>query len=372
MRQNTCAEDMLSFAYNKLTRGNLKFKTEILEQSADLQIDLSDNWVWTTDEDSDCRFTQTTYQERLDEFRSYLNKIDKSKVYFVRTGYNNGAGHWQCLHFVEDIGWELYSSIQNRRMITNADSEFIIENVEASLFGNAKGTLTWGSSNGQYSILIKTATLERIVAATNYISKLRMGTSIDVARESTWDIKEFQPSRYVTLEGTKPDPNDLDSVDIPQPKRTLVDVEADLSVAKPAPLAAGSRVFNLDATITLAHLKACLDKYESKNWYAMLVSFVSTLTFGFVKKHRSGTIRALDELHTRKVNERVNQVSVKEITTELEKINNWTNFSTWDSQQLHRISLFQGIKSVDKNTKSATDLIIDEMINPVQYRMENA
>lgn len=82
-----------------------------------------------------------------------LAKLDQNKAYFLRTGTNNGAGHWQTLFFDRSQqGWIRYSTQTNQHKITH-------EGLLTELGNNLLTPFApWGERNGDYSFLLVDAT----------------------------------------------------------------------------------------------------------------------------------------------------------------------------------------------------------------------
>ncbi len=155
-----CAECMSQKAAKMVMNIDLQFNYD--NKIGDLQIDLGPAFLISPDNQK-----QSWYSGKNgDEFEKSLNILDKNKVYFMRTGINSGAGHWQII-FYNKNGWISYSTETNNFKITE----------NGKLTDRGKGLLvpyaTWGTEAGQYSYLVVEASKQNIINASNFIYDFR-------------------------------------------------------------------------------------------------------------------------------------------------------------------------------------------------------
>lgn len=162
MNQN-CAEMMLSQAAALVLNVQLTF--DYPKSVPDAQVDLGPAFASSDDGEK-----LTWYSGcRKDALENSFKTLDKAKTYLLRTGTNNGGGHWQTLYFDHtENGWINYSTELNKFQATK----------DGSLTKLGEGLLTihaiWGKEAGQYSFLLVEASPQNLINATNYLYDVRM------------------------------------------------------------------------------------------------------------------------------------------------------------------------------------------------------
>ena len=313
--QNICAEEMLSFASKKTLKAAFDFSKEIID-GADFQIDLNEAWI-ISEPDS---FDHEIYSNDLKIFESVLNKLNKQYVYFLLTATAGGAGHWQSLHFFDDISWQLYSTPTNNIMLTSPQGNLIEENARERLFGSITGTQNWGPAQGQRSIWIRTATPQRIILGANYVCIARTTKGTEEERKAA------------ALLYTSDNPNsELISSPYIKPSASVENAVENTEFAE---------------GISKDQLQAFLKAYRPNSLSGSILNFFS---WGY---HRSETIKALDALCAKKGQDEI--ISLSEMVTEIsmDKVH--------DSCKVHRINLFYNSESPDN---SGTDQVIKYIMN---------
>ncbi|MFA5960541.1 MAG: hypothetical protein WC785_08485 [Tatlockia sp.] len=158
MNQN-CAELMLIKANLLVCGKKIQFK---YENAKDVQVDLSEIFLYTRQENY-----LWTSGYRKESLEADLALLKKQKVYFLRTGTNNGAGHWQTLYFNgKTKGWVCYSSPKNNFQLTQGDRL-----IDERLLVPKKEL--WGETGGKYAFFLAEATKENLANATHFLSDFR-------------------------------------------------------------------------------------------------------------------------------------------------------------------------------------------------------
>lgn len=154
----------------------------------DKQIDIQAAMIGA--EGIEIRSSEAGFSE--DAFLTMLKELDCKKMYAVRTGTNNGPGHYRLMYF-EAGRWVSYSSETNYRNITDQTTgkltqdgigEFIIPN-QAS----------WGKSVGQYSFLVIPMTMDVIIRVANYVYTYRLED------EEAANLQAFTADQSIFREG---------------------------------------------------------------------------------------------------------------------------------------------------------------------------
>jgi hypothetical protein len=162
MSQN-CAEAMLSHAASLVLQKNIHFIYE--DHVSDDQVDLSDSFMFSDDNEKQFWYCGTNHNALEEQ----LLELDITKVYFLRTGTNGGAGHWQTLYFDESTnGWINYSTPTNNYQLTQ----------DAKLSEQGLGLISthasWGPSQGQYAFLLVEASEMNLINASNFLYDFRV------------------------------------------------------------------------------------------------------------------------------------------------------------------------------------------------------
>ncbi|HAT8178337.1 TPA: hypothetical protein JA361_02430 [Legionella pneumophila] len=162
LNQN-CAEMMIKKAAQLILGSDLDF--EYTRGVQDIQIDLGPAFMFSPDEEKTL-WVSGKNQETLEKDLATLNK---SSVYFFRTGTQGGAGHWQVLYYEPaKSGWVSYSSQSNHFQVTDSNGK---------LTASGKGLLVphanWGKENGNYAFLLVNASVQNIIHAANFVYILR-------------------------------------------------------------------------------------------------------------------------------------------------------------------------------------------------------
>jgi hypothetical protein len=175
-----CAEMMLKKAASLVLNKCIDFI--YTKDVADEQVDLSYSFLLT--ENVQTRSWYSGAEQKALEHD--LSSLDRSKVYFLRTGRNNRAGHWQTLYFDQSRnGWVNYSSKTNNYLLTQ--SETLTQQGLTLL--TPKGA--WGKNEGEYSMLVVEASPEVIVRAANYLYDYRMHGEAEAMKNGTREHKAF-------------------------------------------------------------------------------------------------------------------------------------------------------------------------------------
>lgn len=192
LNQN-CAEMMLIKAAQLVLGQELIF--QYTNPVPDTQVDISSAFMFSPNEEKQV-WHSGNKKEHLEHD---LKKLDKSKVYFCRTGTNGGAGHWQTLYFDQkQKGWIAYSTAKNNYPLTSEHD---------SLTTQGQGLLTphgkWGSAHGEYSFLLVEASVQNLINGANYLYDYRTA-GLERAEENSWVAKtNFYPQVQVSSSLTK-------------------------------------------------------------------------------------------------------------------------------------------------------------------------
>ncbi|HAT1868000.1 TPA: hypothetical protein JBK40_16710 [Legionella pneumophila] len=162
LNQN-CAEMMIKKAAQLILGSDLDF--EYTQGVQDVQVDLGPAFMFSPDEEK-ILWVSGKNQESLEKDLATLNK---SRVYFFRTGTQGGAGHWQILYYeTVKSGWVSYSSQSNHFQVTDSNGKLTV---------SGKGLLAphtnWGKENGNYAFLLVNASVENIIHAANFVYTYR-------------------------------------------------------------------------------------------------------------------------------------------------------------------------------------------------------
>lgn len=144
---------------------------------ADIQIDLFTFFGIKTTERNRLEYFGKSEEELL----TGLTTLNQDSLYFLRTGQNGGAGHYQLLYF-ENSSWHVYSSPTNHYILTDKNGN-ITEKGESLLrpFG------TWGEQQGQYRYALTMASEDIILGVIDYIINLRIH-SLEYALQKLFSI----------------------------------------------------------------------------------------------------------------------------------------------------------------------------------------
>jgi len=144
---------------------------------ADIQIDLFTFFGIKTTERNRLEYFGKSEEELL----TGLTTLNPDSLYFLRTGQNGGAGHYQLL-YLENSSWHVYSSPTNHYILTDNNGN-ITEKGESLLrpFG------TWGEQQGQYRYALTMATEDIILGVIDYIINLRIH-SLEYALQKLFSI----------------------------------------------------------------------------------------------------------------------------------------------------------------------------------------
>lgn len=173
-----CAEMMLKNVAKLVLKKDIEFRYG--KDVPDEQVDISPAFLFT--EDHQRQLWVSGGNQQLLE--ADLGKLDKAKVYFLRTGTNEGAGHWQTLYFdPSQNGWIAYSSDKNNYLLTLND--ILTKRGLTILSPFAK----WGKNRGEYSMLVIDASAKNITQAINFLYDYRMHGE-EVAQEKAWENRD--------------------------------------------------------------------------------------------------------------------------------------------------------------------------------------
>ncbi|AMP88338.1 TPA: hypothetical protein F7Z80_10410 [Legionella pneumophila] len=161
LNQN-CAEMMIKKAAQLILGSDLDFEYTHVQ---DIQIDLGPAFMFSPDEEKTL-WVSGNNQESLEKDLATLNK---SGVYFFRTGTQGGAGHWQTLYYeATKSGWVSYSSQSNHFQVTDSNGK-----LTASGHGLLVPHAKWGKENGNYAYLLVNASAQNIIHAANFVYTFR-------------------------------------------------------------------------------------------------------------------------------------------------------------------------------------------------------
>ena len=174
-RNQNCAEHMLMKAASLVLNVELKFPYSIT--IADEQIDLGSSFMLSPDTEKRMWYSG----KNKEQLEADLTSLNKNIAYFLRTGTNDGAGHWQVLYFDQTAqGWINFSSETNQHQITKNN---VLTTAGEGLLSQYA---TWGKKQGEYSFLIVNASEQNIIRAANYIYDFRVH-DLDTAEECLWE-----------------------------------------------------------------------------------------------------------------------------------------------------------------------------------------
>lgn len=188
---NDCGEKMLQFA-TQLFLGNesmlvFTYPHDVL----DIQVDLREAFVLLDD-----KMKQVFYSTaNKAELERDIKKLNKTNIYFLCTGINNSAGHFQLLHFMNEQGWLIYSSETNHLPLTDVN-EKVTEEAIPRIMTTDPGY--WGHENGLRPFLLVTVNYDSIISAANYLYNLRVKGEAEALREAY-----HEDSKYILQEGIK-------------------------------------------------------------------------------------------------------------------------------------------------------------------------
>ncbi|MDF1646804.1 MAG: hypothetical protein P1U61_07500 [Legionellaceae bacterium] len=176
--QNTCLEDMLVKAHEVfMPSERITHKEYLQEGQYGGQIDLTRalGQLRSLGQDyhlyPEHKITQASAQE-------YIQGLDPSKIYNIRTGYNDGAGHFRLVFFDKaHDAWCMHSSntsfyyfkIKDGKIETMPNERNTKADVELGLSGGQ----TWGVASGQYALTIQPLTPKMITSLESYVAEER-------------------------------------------------------------------------------------------------------------------------------------------------------------------------------------------------------
>jgi hypothetical protein len=157
-----CAEVMIMKAAQRVLGVNLRFQyPKIVE---DAQVDVSPAFTQSPDHQKRIWLSGGMRQSLEQD----LETLEQDKVYFLRTGTQQGAGHWQMLYFdATKLGWISYSSEKNNYQITA--NGFLTEAGIGLLSPHAK----WGLEKGEYLFMLVEVSEQNLVNAANFLYDYR-------------------------------------------------------------------------------------------------------------------------------------------------------------------------------------------------------
>ena len=159
-----CAEQMLIAATKHCLNQTIHFQYP--GKVNDSQIDISDALILCPDAQRRLLFSGYEAQALVAD----LGRLNQKKTYFLRTGKNGGAGHYQLIYFKpEENIWYCYSSENNQFSVTTTGGKLSTEAANRLLSKHAP----WGSATGEYSFLIIEASAENLIRAANFIYDVR-------------------------------------------------------------------------------------------------------------------------------------------------------------------------------------------------------
>ena len=165
---NCCSEVAVSAALKKhFPILHMKFNKEHTAQN-DLQLDLLSVFQNFPGQNIDYfNLTDGSACEAL------LKTLDSKKIYCVRTGQNNGSGHFSFMHFERDK-WILSTGPEQHETLANSEGDNL--RIDIGVFNKifrVNDPQSCGSGSHQYSLRINELTLTRTIAAMNYIAMFR-------------------------------------------------------------------------------------------------------------------------------------------------------------------------------------------------------
>jgi hypothetical protein len=162
--QQDCAEKTLQTAAMKLLRRPITFNYE--STVADEQVDIIPAIAPHLADAEKKLLTSGKSEHSLLED---IEKLDKSEVFFVRTGKVGKAGHYQLLYFDEaSNGWRMYSSETNNYLLTK-DGALTEDGINSIVAKHA----TWGQLEGNYAISMLKLSPINLMRAANYVYDMR-------------------------------------------------------------------------------------------------------------------------------------------------------------------------------------------------------
>ena len=196
-----CAEQMLINIAQRSLNITLSFNYPM--PIDDAQLDISAAWVTSPDEQKKVWTSGKSEATLLDD----LNKLDRDKTYFLRTGQNGSAGHYQMLYFDNTSNtWQSFSSKNNHYPVTSPTGK-LTEQAKSNLLSQYAN---WGMENGQYSMLVVEASEQNIIRAANFIYDCRTKNPED-ALEQTFTRELAFDGALAAVKGKKLQPADQTS-----------------------------------------------------------------------------------------------------------------------------------------------------------------
>ncbi|MGL5249926.1 MAG: hypothetical protein ACRC7P_02465 [Enterovibrio sp.] len=165
MLQNSCPEEMLLFAGNRLGV-QLAFDTAAYALNQDQQIDLFEAIFMQN-------LGQPQSHLRGNDARgiaAFIGALAKDQVYVVRTGTQGGAGHY-CVVYNEGGMWYAHDS-RTRPVTQLTDFSQSITQQAIDRFVVANGT--WGEQYGNYSITYCALSSEMVWALAAHVLAMRI------------------------------------------------------------------------------------------------------------------------------------------------------------------------------------------------------
>ncbi|WED41987.1 hypothetical protein [Legionella cardiaca] len=184
-----CAEAMIIKAAQLVLKRNIQFQYSKI--TPDSQVDISPAFLFSEDKEKQYWISG----DKKQNLENDLKKLDKNKVYFLRTGTNGGPGHWQTLYFDKaQNGWIIYSSEINNIQLTQGNS------LTQRGLGLLSPFAKWGHAQGEYCLLLVKASPKNIINAANYLYDYRMFGE-ENAETNSWVAKnDFYPQISVDEE----------------------------------------------------------------------------------------------------------------------------------------------------------------------------
>lgn len=203
-RSNTCSEMAITKAAQKLFDITLTFGNT----NNDKQVDLNPIFgAFPSDRDLNCS-TEALSGKSERALKAVFSALDPTKTYMARTGTNNGSGHFQTIYY-QAPNWRVWSSETNQGTLYNTSIQAFPDqsDPESRYHSFLSPNETWGSRDGQRSIMIYEMTPERTAAAAHYIAKFRSLSDAET------DLPQHQPEPLLQELLTQPHYLDINFVD---------------------------------------------------------------------------------------------------------------------------------------------------------------
>ena len=188
--ENDCAEMMLIHLVQKVMRRTIHFVYSL--DTPDEQIDLMPAFIGASEKE--CAIWTSGRSKKA--FEADLRELDRKKSYFVRSGTNGGAGHWQAFYYDEKKGgWVNYSTATNNLQMTNERGELTLAGEERMISPRQK----WGSNQGERNLTIIEATNQNMIRAANFVQNFRLlGEEAAIAKVFAEQPDDFYPQMLDT------------------------------------------------------------------------------------------------------------------------------------------------------------------------------